>query len=145
MQNESDANIGRMRVIKKLGPGDRGAIKLAEQFGETLLCVRHRVDSKARFRFTTVELLISRTPIKTRPQQMVQIHIEWREQFLQEIVKAAGGKWDSQAKTWIMPRRLAGILRLTDRIVRSWLHALPHVAATVLCGNMRLWAAMRIR
>jgi hypothetical protein len=116
MTSESIENVGQMRVIKKLAPSSRGAIKLAEQFGETLLCVRHRVDEKAKFRFTTVELLVGRTPIKVKSQKYVSVHIDWSEQTLRQVVKAAGARWDGNEKVWRMSRRLAGILRLTDRI-----------------------------
>ena len=114
--DESIENIGRMRVVKKLAPTSRGAIRLAERFGKTLLCVRHRVDAKTKVRFTTVELLVGRAPIKVRSQKYVDVQIDWNEQSLREVVKAAGARWDGNAKVWRMPRRLAGILRLTDRI-----------------------------
>jgi hypothetical protein len=107
-----------MRVVKKLAPSNRGAIKLAEQLGKTLICVRHRVDAKAKFRFTTVELLVGQAPIKVKSQRFVDVLIDWNELSLQQIVKAAGARWDGKAKVWRMPRRLAGILRLTDRIAK---------------------------
>ena len=116
MQADEEENVGQMRVVKKLAPTNRGAIRLGEQFGKTLICVRHRVDAKAKFRFTTVELLVSRAPIKVRNERMVEVKIDWDEQSLREIVKEAGAKWDGKARVWRMPRRLAGILRLTDRL-----------------------------
>ena len=118
MEIESAEIVGQLRVVKKLAPTSRGAIKLAEQFGKTLVCVRHRVDAKAKFRFTTVELLVSRAPIKVRSQKYVEVQIDWNEQSLRQVVKAAGARWDANAKVWRMPRRLAGILRLTDRVAR---------------------------
>lgn len=117
--DESIENVGQMRVVKKLAPTSRGAIKLAVQFGETLLCVRHRVDAKAKFRFTTVELLVGRAPIKVKSQKYVDVQIDWNELSLQQVVKAAGARWDGKAKVWRMPRRLVGILRLTDRIAKA--------------------------
>ena len=116
MQVAETEKVGHFRVVKKLAPTNRGAIKLREQFGETLICVRHRVDAKAKFRFTTVELLVSRAPIKVRSERMVEVKINWDEQSLREIVKEAGAKWDGSNRVWRMPRRLAGILRLTDRL-----------------------------
>ena len=116
MQDEEVEQIGHMRVVKKLAPTSRGAIKLHEQFGETMICVRHRVDANAKIRFTTVELLVGSAPIKTRSEQLVEVKIDWEEQSLREIVKRAGAKWDGKARVWRMPRRLAGILRLTDRL-----------------------------
>ena len=116
MQDDATEQIGRMRVVKKLDPTSRGAIKLAEQFGKSLICVRHRVDAKAKVRFTTVELLVSNASIKVRSERLVEVKIDWDEQSLREIVKQAGAKWDGKARVWRMPRRLAGILRLIDRL-----------------------------
>lgn len=116
MQTEQGDKVGRMRVIKKLAPSSRGALKLAQQFGATLVCVRHRVDAKARFRFTTIELLVGQVPIKVKSQEFVSVHIDWTEQSLRQLVKDAGAKWDSTNKVWRMPKRLAGILRLAHRV-----------------------------
>jgi hypothetical protein len=116
MPDQSAERVGRMRVVKKLDPSSRGAIKLSNRFGKTLVCVRHRVDASAQTRFTTVELLVDEAPIKTRPGQMVEVKISWQEQSLRDAVKAAGAKWDPAARVWRMPRRLAGILRLQDRL-----------------------------
>jgi hypothetical protein len=115
--DEMAENLGRMRVVKKLDPASRGAIKLAEQFGTTLVCVRHRIDAQAKLRFTTVELLVGQAPIKVRSQKYVGVKVDWNEQSLRDVLKEAGAKWDPGAKVWRMPRRLVGILRLTDRIV----------------------------
>ncbi|MBL8289689.1 MAG: hypothetical protein JNL85_17030 [Rubrivivax sp.] len=52
-----------LRVVKKLPLGAKGAHKLAQQFGEALVCVRHRVDAQARFRYTTVERRVEKAPI----------------------------------------------------------------------------------
>jgi hypothetical protein len=116
MNSETFEDVGRMRVVKKLSPSNRGAIKLAEQFGKTLLCVRHRVDAEAKSRFTTVELLVGQAPIKVRSQKYVSVQIDWNEKALRKIIKEAGAKWDGKERVWRMPRRMAGILRLTDRI-----------------------------
>jgi membrane-bound inhibitor of C-type lysozyme len=116
MRNEPEQSVSQMRVVKKLAPTSRGAIRLAERFGETLICVRHRVDAKAKYRFTTVELLVERAPIKVRSEKLVAVQVDWDELSLQQVVRAAGARWDGKARVWRMPRRLAGILRLTERI-----------------------------
>ena len=116
MQDDATEQVGHMRVVKKLAPTNRGAIRLSEQFGKSLICVRHRVDAKAKIRFTTVELLVGKAPIKARSERLVEVKIDWNEQSLREIVKQAGAKWDGKGRVWRMPRRLAGILRLTDRL-----------------------------
>ena len=108
--------IGRMRVVKKLEPTSRGAIKLADQFGESLICVRHRIDAKAKVRYTTVELVVARAAIKVRSEKLVGVRIDWDEDALQRMVRVAGARWDGRAKLWRMPKRLAGILRLAHRV-----------------------------
>lgn len=107
------------RVIKTLAPTDRGAIALAQRYGEALVCVRHRADAKGKFRHTTVELLVETTPIRPRNQALVQVRTEPHERALIAVIKAAGGKWDPKARLWHLPRRVAGILSLRDRIVTA--------------------------
>lgn len=116
---EANSGLGRLRIVKKLSPTDRGAIKLAEEFGETLVCVRHRVDAGACRRYTTVELLVGQAEIKPKREEIVSVKVAWGELHLARIVKAAGAQWDPQAKVWRMPKRLAGILRLAHRVVRT--------------------------
>jgi len=112
----SGTEAASLRVVKKLAVSSRGAIKLARQFGETLVCVRHRVDAKGEFRYTTVELLVDKAPIRPRAETMVGVRIGGKELSLQKVVKAAGAKWDFSTRLWRMPKRMAGILRLTARI-----------------------------
>ena len=108
-----------LRVTKKLSPESRGALKLARQFGEALICVRHRSDDKGEFRYTTVELLVEKTPIRPRTDNLVGIRIGPDEKPLQTVVRAAGGTWDYKAKVWRLPRRIVGILKLADRITEK--------------------------
>lgn len=109
-----------MRVTRKLSPTDRGALKLAEAWGDNLVCVRHRCDAKGEYRYTTVELLVDKAKVHARPgTPVVDVRIEPGERDLQAAVRAAGAKWDATARVWNMPRRIAGILRLTSRIIQK--------------------------
>jgi hypothetical protein len=105
-----------LRVTKKLSSTSRGALKLAREFGDALVCVRHRTDAKGLYRYTTVELLVDKTEIQPRIDTLVGVRIAYNERSLQSVVRAAGATWDPKARLWRMPRRVAGILRLTDRI-----------------------------
>lgn len=105
-----------LRVVKKLPVTSRGAIRLARQFGESLVCVRHRVDPKGEYRYTTVELLVEKAHIAPRVEAMVGVRIGRDERSLQQVVRAAGARWDYKTKLWHMPKRLAGILRLSSRV-----------------------------
>jgi hypothetical protein len=105
------------RVIKTLAPGDRGAIELARRYGDSLICVRHRTDAKGKVRHTTVELLVSSEPIRSRSPKMVYAQTQPHEKSVHSILKAAGGIWDSKRQLWRLPSRVATILNLRDRVV----------------------------
>jgi hypothetical protein len=109
----------KLRVAKKLATTNRGAIKLAQQFGDTLVCVRHRVDAHARFRYTTVELLVEKVEMQPRQSRMVKVRVHPDEFGLRTVVRAAGAVCDSRTGLWRMPKRVATVLRLTNRIVSS--------------------------
>ena len=105
------------RVIKTLGPLDRGAIEFARQYGDALICVRHRTDAEGKVRHTTVELLVNSTPIRPRRIVIVNVRVEPHEGAMHSMIKAAGGRWDSKNRVWRLPSRVATILNLRDRVV----------------------------
>ena len=113
------ALASKLRITKKLSRTDRGAIKLVQQFGDVLVCVRHRVDAAARFRYTTVELLIDKTEMQPRVERTVSIRVHPDEYGLRTIVRAAGARCDSKTGLWRLPKRVVTVLRLTKRIVPS--------------------------
>ena len=110
---------GKLRATKRILPASRGALKLARQIGDALVCVRHRSDDKGEFRCTTVELLVETVRARPRIDRVVGSRIGFEERSLQDMVRAAGGTWDYKAKLWRIPRRVAGILKLTDRIAEE--------------------------
>lgn len=112
-----EAERTKHRVVKTLAPTDRGAIELAQHYGEALICVRHRTDVKGKVRHTTVELLVQSTPIKARAVKMVLVKVEPHERTLHSLIKAAGGVWDWKNRLWRLPSRVASILNLRDRVV----------------------------
>ena len=101
-----------------MAPTDRGAIELAKQYGQALVCVRHRTDAKGKIRHTTVEMVVHSAPIKPRTNQMVFVKVEPHETNLHAVVECAGGRWDMKRRLWRIPSRVATILGLRDRIVR---------------------------
>lgn len=107
------------RVLKTLAPTDRGAIGLARHYGDALICVRYRTDANGKFRHTTVELLVQTAPIRPRALKIVGIKTEPHERYLHSMIKTAGGTWDAKARLWHLPRRIAGILNLRNRIVEK--------------------------
>ena len=119
MNTKSEPKPSSLRITKKLSPESRGTLKLARQFGDALVCVRHRMDAKGEFRYTTVELLVEKTAVSPRTDKIVAVRIGPDEKALQTAVRAAGATWDYNARVWRMPRRVAGILRLADRITEK--------------------------
>jgi hypothetical protein len=111
------ALVSNLRVTKKLATTNRGAIKLCRQFGDALVCVRHRVDAEARFRYTTVELLVARAEMQPRAEAMVDIRVDPRNHALRTVVRAAGGVCHRSTGLWRLPKRVVNILRLTHHIV----------------------------
>lgn len=111
------AERSQHRVIKTLAPTDRGALELARRYGDALVCVRHRTDSKGKVRHTTVELLISSEPIRPRSVKMVLVKTHPGERDLHGMIRAAGGVWDARQQLWRLPSRVATILNLRHRVV----------------------------
>lgn len=115
---QSGSAITRLRITKKLAPSDRGAITLRKQFGANLVCVRHRVDPEAKLRYTTVELLVETTEVEIREPQLVHVRVDPKEYALHTMVKAAGGRWDWKRGMYVLPKRVATVLRLSGRVVK---------------------------
>ena len=77
------------------------------------------IDEKGECRYMTVELLVDTTTIRPRAEHIVGVRIGPNERSLQTVVRAAGATWDHKARLWRMPRRIAGVLRLVDRIAEK--------------------------
>jgi hypothetical protein len=112
----------RTRVTKTLAPGQHGAIKLARRYGASLVCVRYRVDDKARMRYTTVELTVDAVEL-TRPTRQGPSRVRGTirvtdaemggmlgNQRTRAIAIGLGARWDDKAKVWHIPARYVQVL-----------------------------------
>ena len=106
-----------LRVIKKLAPHQRGAKGLTDEYGDRMVCVRHRIDATGTQRLTTVELIISQKRISLRPSPLVEISVRFNERQLRAQLKAAGANWNPDRKVWQIRRATAMALGLKHRIV----------------------------
>ena len=113
---ERDPTLSRLRVLKRLAPGRPGTRKLSLRYGDALVCVRHRTDLRGQFRYTTVELLVERTPITPRTDRTVVIRVEQHEASVRTLLRAAGAVFDPASRTWRLSRRVAGVLNLLGRV-----------------------------
>lgn len=106
-----------LRVTKTLGPDQPGALRLARQYGDALLCVRYRQDSRGVNRFTTVELIVDSAPLAPKSTRVVGVRIQFGEEGLRIRARNAGARWDKEAMLWRMPLSMARALGLTERVV----------------------------
>lgn len=109
----------RSNIVKKLQPDQKGARRLAERFGDRLVCVRYRTDPESGRRFTTVELIVEeRTPATRAPSHQL-VRIGWKETDLRDAIKAGGGAWVPDKKLWRVPTPAIRKLRIQNRVVRE--------------------------
>lgn len=102
-----------MEVKRTMNPGEPGTRKLAQAYGEKLVCVRYRYNASSHKRLTTVELIVDEKPwyssrhikpnISTRnkPPGKVFVKVFFSEAALRERVKNAGGVWSKEKRLWL--------------------------------------------
>lgn len=96
-----------MKTRLSLKPGQKGTKRLTERFGESLLFVRYRYDEQRGIRLKTVELVVEQTPWQPAPRlketDLVPVAVGYGEKELLQRLKAAKGRWDLQARHWLVP------------------------------------------
>jgi len=85
-----------MKIQRTIIPGQPGTKKLVDQFGEELVCVRYRYDTKNKQRLTTVEIIVDRqkwtlNETRTPPNKIKYLKIDYGERELALRVKSLGG------------------------------------------------------
>lgn len=109
-------------MVRKVLPGRPGTKKFLEQYGEDLVCVRYRYDSKRREKLKTIEIVVEKSPWRKtkRPppkNKIVGLKIEYGEIELGRLVKEMGGKWNRSKRVWEIAYGDAEELGLVERIV----------------------------
>ncbi len=107
------------RTRLTLAPGSNGTKALVKRYGDRLVCVRYRYDAERRRRLKTVELIEEEQPwVPSSALYLVKIgYDEWK---LRDKVKAAGGRWNSEKKMWLLPGTIVRRLGLEGRIA-EWM------------------------
>ncbi len=111
------SNAAGTATIKRLRPGAPGTKRLLERYGDALVCVRYRLDTRLDRRLTTVELIVDDRPKK--PAKTVWLRVAYGETELRQRVKEAGGEWHPEHKLWQLPLKAAKALGLEKRIVAN--------------------------
>ncbi len=117
-----------MQTRLKLLPAQRGTKKLLQTYGDQLVCIRYRYDEERRKRYKTVELIVDEVPwvgdtwstkLKepSKSNKIVSVRVGYGEKDIRNLVKEAGGKWNSTEKIWSIPYRKAVEFGLEKRIV----------------------------
>ena len=57
------------------------------------------------------------TPKKTAQNKILNLHIDYDETYFRKLVKAAGGRWNPQKRSWQLAYKDIIELGLTDRII----------------------------
>ncbi len=110
-----------MRTRLKLKPGAKGTKRLVEQYGEQLYCVRYRYDELTRKRIKTVELIIEEVPWSPSQEHdrndLMAVHVDTKEISVHELIKAAGGRWNHNNRTWSLPYDKVVELGCQNRVI----------------------------
>lgn len=94
----------KTRLILK--PGQKGTKRLAEIYGEALLCVRFRYDEETHKRLKTVELIVEKSnwtpPVRYAVDTIVSLRIEASNIALRTQAKTAGARWNPEKQLWLV-------------------------------------------
>lgn len=101
------------QVVKKMHPGQPGTLKHVRQWGEALVCVRHRHDLGADERLTTVEVVVDRMPIQHHSDKRVSVRVSPYDLDTGVLLLAAGGTWNARTRLWQVSPKVAKALDLT--------------------------------
>lgn len=104
-------------TIKRFRPCAPGTKRLLEQYGDALVCVRYRLDTRLNRRLTTVELIVDDRPKK--PEKTAWLRVSYGETELRQRVKEAGGEWHLEHKLWQLPLKAVKALGLERRVVTN--------------------------
>jgi hypothetical protein len=94
-----------MKAYGHLKPGQKGTRRLTARFGDALVCVRYRHDERTGDNLTTAEIIVDRRPKsaqRLRDTDMVAVAVAYSETDLRERLKAAGGRWNSEERVWLL-------------------------------------------
>ena len=118
-----------MEVIKTLRPGDSGTKKFVEHYGEQLVTVRYRRDTKHNRHLTTIELIVDerlppihgvQTTANTRRRfELLAVRVGFNELDCRQAIMRVGGQWDKVQKVWWVKREELVAMRLLDRVVEG--------------------------
>jgi hypothetical protein len=111
-----------MKIGKTIKPGQPGAKKWEEKYGDRLYSIRYRYDKKKLRKMITVEIIVENKPWKRNEKRIphnkiVKLKAEYNEVYIRKLIKSAGGKWNNIERVWELPYSTTVDLGLENRIV----------------------------
>ncbi|MDM8552770.1 hypothetical protein QUF72_22005 [Desulfobacterales bacterium HSG2] len=104
-----------MKARLTLRPGQKGTLKLAEEYGGSLIYVRYRYDEERKKRIRTAELIVDEWEPRSNAgdptaeprncivaDSVVGVRVGLREKDMRTRIKKAGGKWDRKRGVWLV-------------------------------------------
>lgn len=109
-------------VKKKIPAGAGGTKRHLQRYGDNLVCVRYRVDETRGVQLTTVEIVVDERPISQAKvdfpdDAVVLVRIGFVETDLRLDARAAGGRWNPEARAWELTWGAVRELNLVDRVI----------------------------
>ena len=113
-----------MKTIKVIQPGEPGTKKLAQRYGNKLICVRYRHDPLNGRKLKTIELVIEEHECQANSEKIpmnkiMHIKIAFEETQLRNRVKGMGGRWNPNLKAWQLPYGIVLKMKLEERIIKD--------------------------
>jgi len=109
-----------MKAYAHVKPGQKGAVRLKEKYGDALLCVRYRFDEIRQVKIKTVELIVDEKPLlmpRFRDEDMVPVSVAFDEVELRQQLRRMKGRWDAEIKMWFVRYGLIRGTELESRIM----------------------------
>lgn len=115
-----------MKSYSHVKPGQKGAMRLTEQYGDSLLCVRYRYDETRGIRLKTVEIIVEekpwQPPFRFRDADPVPIAVGFEETELRDKLRKMRAKWDPEAMVWLVAYSKVRGTTLESRIPKEFLN-----------------------
>ncbi len=110
-------------MLRKLKPGQSGTKQLFAQYGEQLVCVRYRYDAQTRKRIKTIEIVVGESEWLPPAERFSKDEIVWLglgfvDRPRLQLLRSAGGTWDSHRCVWNIRYDTAVKLGLTAHVER---------------------------
>jgi hypothetical protein len=106
-------------VSKTIQVDAKGAIKIAQKYGESLVCVRYRLSPDGTERITTIELELERVPVQKKRNPMVSVKIYPSETHLTAVAKSNGARYNAKTRLWRMTKNDAITMGIQERIASA--------------------------